>query len=52
MTERPWPGLSLVGDNCNATSEAALREAARQSYDVALSLQFIARLHWVRDGNH
>jgi hypothetical protein len=52
VTDRPWPGLSLVGDNCTATSEAALREAARRSRDVALGLQFVARLHWVRDGYH
>jgi hypothetical protein len=52
VTDRPWPGLSLVGENCTATSEAALREAAKQSHDVALSVHFIARAHWVRDGYH
>jgi hypothetical protein len=52
VTDRPWPGLSIVEDNCNAASEAALRAAARRSHDVALSRRFIARLHWVRDGYH
>lgn len=52
VTDRPWRGLFVVGDNCYATSETALREAARRSHEAALALQMIARLHWVRDGYH
>ncbi|MBC9035230.1 hypothetical protein IAG41_22800 [Sphingomonas sp. JC676] len=46
VTDRPWQGLSIVGDNCNATSEAALREAARRSREVVP----VVSVHWVRDG--
>ncbi len=52
VTDQPWPGLSIVGENCNAESEIALREAARRSREIALELQMIVRAHWVRDGYH
>jgi hypothetical protein len=52
VTDHPWAGIVLVDDNCNATSEAALREAARRSRDVAVAVEIIGRSQWVRDGWH
>jgi len=52
VTDQPWPGLTLVDDNCHAASEAALREAARKSRDVVRAREGVTRLHWVRDGYH
>ena len=52
VTDQPWAGLVLIGENCTAASEAALREAAKRSRDVAVAVHFIGRSHWVRDGYH
>lgn len=50
VTDRPWQGLVIVGNNCKATSKGALRDAAKQSREVALTGQAVTRMHWVRDG--
>jgi len=52
VTDKPWPGLVLVDDNCTAASEAAVRDAAKRSRAVALATQLIGRSHWVRDSYH
>ena len=51
-TDQPWPGLRLVGDNCVAASEGALRDAAQRSREVALGKQLVGQWHWVRDDWH
>lgn len=50
VTRNPWPGLTVVKDNCTAADEASLREAARRSYEVARESGDVQIRHWVRDG--
>jgi hypothetical protein len=50
VTKNPWPGLTVVGDNCVAADEAALRDTAMRSYDVARQTQRAKKMHWVREG--
>lgn len=49
VTDAPFPGLHVVGDNCIASSENALRNAARMSEVLALSSGLgPGEAHWVR----
>jgi hypothetical protein len=51
VTDAPFPGLRVVDDNCVAESVTALREAAKASEAVAVSMHFGPfEAHWVRDG--
>ena len=46
VTERPFPGLTVVGQRCTAESAAALRQAAASSRELGN----LAQVRWVRDG--
>lgn len=48
VTERPFPGLMVVGQDCTAESVDALRQAAASSR----SLGEPAPVRWLRDGWH
>jgi hypothetical protein len=53
VTDRPFPGLHVVYENCTAESETALRKAARASERVAVSAGlWPVEAHWVRDDAH
>ncbi|WP_179506282.1 MULTISPECIES: hypothetical protein [unclassified Sphingomonas] len=52
VSDQPWSGLSLVGDNCTAANEAALRDAAKRSREVVERLHFVGHFQWIRDGYH
>jgi len=51
VTDRPYPGLRVVGDNCRADSQEAVRQAARltEQDDRALGVAPLPA-RWVRDG--
>ena len=46
VTDRPFPGLTVMDDNCTADSIASLRNAAALSEALGNHSQ----MHWVRDG--
>jgi len=50
VTSQPWPGVTIVKENCTVASEAVLRDVARRSYELAKERGFAQRAHWVRDG--
>jgi len=50
VTNHPWPGVTIVKENCTVASEAVLRDVAERSYEVAKQAGLVIRIHWVRDG--
>lgn len=52
VTETPWPGLEVVGINCTARDEVALREAARRSLVLLQGSGLQVRARWIRSGYH
>ena len=50
VTDRPWPGLTVAGDNCTAASAVAVRDAAQRSREMAERSGTIVRSRWVREG--
>lgn len=49
VTKRPWPGLTVVDDNCTAASAETVRQAARHARKMIAERNDLPGLRWVRD---
>lgn len=52
VTDRPFPGLGVVSENCLAESAAAIRNAARASEALTRDPDWRRTVRWVREGYH
>ena len=51
VTNAPWPGLSVRGDNCLPDSADAIRGAARRTLELTGTGMPSTRMRWVREGH-